>query len=251
MKKIIASIFCAIAGVLQASEPVSVYVKNAVSRYYLGSVGADFSDKELSFSNEVTVSKGNLYAGLWMATGPGPSKYKEDWDPYVGFVHTSGKLRYEISATYFVLSNIYESCDDLWMIDQKLSRRFAPTAKSLLQPYVKVRCFNKVGSRSFESGWFGWIGMEWSHTMRSSKFTADLSTAYSDGPFGKTPGLVYERLTASLAIPIWKKVTVTPSLIFQVPIGGHRHAQSPFVIKNELVWGIAVGYPLELGGANR
>jgi len=242
MKKIIVFVLINACTVLCCGNEsdISVYVKHTLSRFYLGSVGADFSDGNRSLSNEITLSKGDCYAGIWMATGPGDAKYKKDWDPYIGFVHQISFFRYEATATYFVLSNLARMNDDLWSFDQKISS----TDKHALRPYVKIRAFNKVGSRSIESGWFGWIGCENRQPFGKADLNTDLSVAYSDGPSGKTPGLVYCRLTTGLSYPLTKTLTVTPSLIYQVPTANQRHVRSPFVTKDQFVWGISIGYPL-------
>lgn len=222
-------------------EEPSIYVKHTLSRYYLGSVGADFSDGHPSLSSEVTVSKGDFYVGLWMATGPGHAKYKEDWDPYIGFVHRHSCIRYEATVTYFVLSDLAHMDDDLWVIDQKVSL----TTMHAIQPYMKVRAFNKVGSRSFESGWFGWVGLEYKRPIGKSMLRTDLSLAESDGPFGKTPGSVYYRAVLSYSYNLTKTVTITPSFVYQVPTGRQQSARVPFVTKNQFLWGISVGYPIQ------
>lgn len=250
MKIVIAILAFAASAIFASAQhsDISVYLKHMLTRFYLGSVGADFSDGERSLSNDLTISKGNAYAGVWMATGPGPSKYKEDWDPYIGLVHAFGPVRYEVNATYFVLSNQYESRDDLWSLDQKVSpihRTLTPSLPQQLLPYLKLRAFNKVGSRSFESGWFGWAGCEYKRLIGKSMLDIDASFAYSDGPFGKTPGPVYWRAVVSLARPLAKNVTITPSIIYQTPTRNELRAPKPFVTRDQLVWGFTVGYPLE------
>jgi len=212
---------------------------------YLGTIGGVFYDNPIAVI-DLTISRGPYYVGLWNSTKLGPGKYGktfgDEYDIYAGWSHDFGDLRYEVTAMYFLIADLARLNDDLWVIDQKLSLPKCLGAS----PYVKVRCFNRVGSNSPEGGLFLWAGLsrtlETDIKLRGRTLTIDLdgTTAYSDGPLGKTPGAVFARLTLGASIPIMATPTLRPSVVIQTPISGHEKVAHPLTTKTEVVWGLTL-----------
>ncbi len=230
--------------VLRAEDaPLEYHLTHSFVSKYLATVGSVISD-QLSFVNDVTISRGNYYVGIWNATGLDHGvygkTYKDEWDPYVGWGFQNGSIRYEIAAVYFLIADFSRSNDDLWVIDQTLKFRSIPG----ITPYLKIRDFNRVGTHSPGGGWFLWVGVNRIQPIGQLKFDIDLSAAYSDGPLGKDPGSVFYRLTNSLHIPVSKSITVTPTLYYQVPTRFQGKALHSFVKGTEFVWGISASYAI-------
>lgn len=221
----------------RGEEDLHLQVKSSLNRYYIGSVGGVFSDKA-SFVNDTTVSKGSWFAGMWSVTGPGKAPYKQDIDPYLGFVRSRGPVSYEACATYFALTHMRLSADDLWVIDQKI----AYTGCSVCEPYIRLRANNKVGSNSFEPGWFGWGGIKRKDALGRAAIVNNLETAWSDGPYGKDPGFVFARLTSYLEISLSRSIRVGPSILYQIPIAGQARKPHSFIDREIFSWSFTVTY---------
>lgn len=226
-----------------AGQDLDWNIKNSLVSKYLGTIGVVISD-DPSFVNDITVSKGNYYAGIWTATGIGHGPYgrtfKDELDPYIGLSHSFGPLKYEITAIYFAIANLGKMNDDLWVIDQQLSS----SGFHGFKPYVVLRCFNRVGSQSPEGGWYLWAGVRREQSVGRYKLNIDMLTSYSDGPLGKNPGQVYYKTVLNSPIPISKSVILTPTISYQVPTSQQRKSEFPFARKSEFVFGVTLSYHL-------
>ena len=101
-----------------------------------------------------------------------------------------------------------------------------------------------MSSKSAESGWFGWAGIRGRYPtgIRQVKLTLEVSAAYSDGALGQTPGLVYGRAVVGLPIKVSKRVTLTPSILLQTPIGDQREHPLRYTDRKEAVGSLALSF---------
>ncbi|HEY0907775.1 MAG TPA: hypothetical protein VGE35_00320 [Candidatus Paceibacterota bacterium] len=236
---LILSLTLCVSRLQAADSKMSWSLTTSVLSQYIGEGGSVFSeDPELI--TDLIAFKGDWYAGLWVATGlKGGSytkSYANDYDPYVGWARAFGPVKYEITAIYFAISDLRLIRDDIWVLDQKVSFSKCP----VVQPYIKVRSAFEIGSKSFERGMFVWAGIGKSIALGESKLSLDLSTAYSDGAYGKDSGWIFGRAYAGLTMPLSKNLSVMPSFMYQVPASGQKGNPRGFTNGNEVVAGISI-----------
>ncbi len=207
---------------------------------YMGKVGIVFYDKPLMV-NDVSASYGDFYAGLWVSSGLGGERYgstfSDEYDLYAGWGHTFDWVRFQLTAAYFAIKDLDRLGNDLWIVEPEVCFPKFPVVK----PYVAVRKFSQISSESPDPGWFVWPGVRRSQPLwfdigeMPARLNLDLMGAYSDGTFDRTPGWVFIRLTAGLPIAIGKHLTVTPSVLCQVPIDGQQNNPKPYTTQTEIL----------------
>lgn len=207
---------------------------------YLGKTGQVFYDNPIMV-NDVSVSYGDFYAGLWVSTALGGESYGstfgDEFDLYAGWGHTYGWVRFQLSAAYFAIKDLDRLKDDIWIVEPEVSFPEFP----LIQPYVAVRSFGQVSSESPEDGWFVWPGVRRTQPLGfrvgtdEAKLNLDFVTAYSDGAFGKDPGWVFARLSASFPIQISRQLAFTPNVVYQIPFSSQEKHRFPYTTRDEAV----------------
>jgi hypothetical protein len=207
---------------------------------YLGKIGIVFYDKPIMV-NDITLSYGDFYAGTWISTGLGGDTYgstfADEFDLYAGWGHTYGWIRFDLTGAFFFIKDLDRVKNDIWIAEGEVSFPKVP----IVQPYLAVRSFNQVSSESPERGAFAWFGLRRLQPLglhlheKELKLKLDLLTAYSDGALHRNPGWVFGRVTVGLPLPISKHLTLTPSVLYQIPIGDQVHQQRPYTVHNEIV----------------
>ncbi len=223
------------------SSGLSGFVSTGVESKYIGRIGAIFSDKPISV-NIVEIDYKDFYLGTWNATGLTPrtygTTYADEWDAYGGWAHDFGPVKVDLSGSYFGLAQLDQSKDDMWIAEQEVSFPKFP----FVQPYVRSRYFGSVAD-AWKPGWFVFGGVRKSIELghgaakRPYMINLDLSTAYSFGALHDYHGFVYGRLGASLDIPLSKRFTFNPNMVYQVPVPGERSDPNGFTDRNEFVFG--------------
>ncbi len=193
----------------------SGFASTGVESQYLGRIGAVFSDKPISV-NIIEVDYKDFYLGAWNATGLSAREYgktyADEWDLYGGWAHNFGPVKLDLSASYFALAELGQSADDMWITEQEISFPKFP----FVQPYVRSRYFGSVAD-AWKPGWFVFGGVRKSIDLgngaakRPYMLNLDLSTAYSAGALHDFSGFVYGRLSASLDVPLSKRLTLSPT----------------------------------------
>ena len=227
-----------------ADQGVTWVASTSVQSEYLGRIGPIFSEDPISV-NFVEVGYKGFYGGIWNSTSLGGSKYGttygDEWDVYGGWAHKFGPFKLDLSASYFTLAQLNKISDDMWIAEQELSIPGMP----FVQPYIRARYFGSVDDY-WRSGWFVFGGLRKSvpfgHSFASRPFSLniDVSTAYAAGGIRDFTGFVKGRLTTSLDIPLSKRVTLSPNLIYQVAAPGQRNDPNGFVKGNDLVYGLSL-----------
>ncbi len=203
---------------------------------YLGSVGATFYDGPILVS-QFDVGYKSWYFGILVNTGlsgtPYGKTYGDDWNGYFGWVHEFGPIKADISASYYGIAELGTMKDDIWVAEVELSAPKCP----FVQPYIRGRYFGEVGPDSPESGPFMYAGVRKSIAFERCTLNLQLSTAYAGGAFGGATGFVYGRLTTSLDIPLSKRFTLTPSVIYQIATPDSDRDPKGFAHGSKFVFG--------------
>lgn len=230
-----------LGGIIVSAEEASWSLTSSVYSKYIGKIGGIFSEDPI-FVNELDWSKGNLFAGAWSSTGldkhPYGSTYADELDLYLGYSRTFDRIHVQADVAYYAIKDLTLMNDDILAVEGEINLPKVP----IVQPYLSFRQFEKVGRNSFPGGMFYWAGIRRAQPLGGQTLNLDLMTAYSNAALGKDRGLVFARLTANLPVTINKRTTLTPSVVLQEPIGGQEHHQLAYTTKNEVVWGLAVGY---------
>lgn len=214
---------------------------------YLGGIGQVFYDKPI-WVNDISVSYGDWFAGTWISTALGGDAYGstfgDEVDLYAGWGHTYDWLRLQVSASYFMICELDDLGNDLWVVDGEAS---FPKVR-FVQPYVAMRSFNQVSSRSPQRGWYGWAGLRRTQPTGlhfhgdELKLKLDLKAGYSDGVLGRDPGPVFGRITSALPFKLSDHATLTPSLVWQVPIGSQAKTARPHTKEHEVVGALSLNF---------
>ena len=241
---VILSLLC---GDIASAEETSWSLASSVYSKYIGKIGAIFSGDPI-LVNELDWSRGDLFAGVWNSTGldryPYGSTYADELDLWFGYGHTFDWIHVQTDVAYYTVKDLTRMNDDLWVVEGEVSLSKIP----FVQPYVSFCQFEKVDRNSFPGGMFYWAGIRRTQPLGFSvgktkqTLNLDLMTAYSNGALGKNPGFVFERLTVNLPIVLSGRMTLTPSVVLQSPIGGQDHHQVAYTTKDEVVWGVSAGY---------
>lgn len=245
LQSLIALCACLLGCCASSAQPSTFQysLNSGVFTKYLGTIGGVFYDSPI-IVNDITAAHGDFYLGMWNSTALGHGKYGEtfgnEYDFYAGWSHKVGRVRYDVTGMYFLIARLSALNDDLWVIDQKVSFPDCP----VVQPYVKLRFFNTVGRNSPSGGVFVWGGLSRQQPIgifsrgRKMNVAIDLSAAYSDGPLGKTPGPVFGRLAIAPLLFVSERVSVSPSVVVQMPLGGQKNFSHPLTTRTEIVWGL-------------
>jgi hypothetical protein len=112
-----------------------------------------------------------------------------------------------------------------------------------VQPYVRCKYYNKVGSKSpvVDTFWFSGITKEVvlgkELAGRPCVLNLKVSIAYAE-----TVGFVFGRLITSLDAPLSKHWTLSPSLIYQVDSPEQWTDPNGYADGNECVYGASLKY---------
>lgn len=225
----------------------SGFFKTGPQSEYLARSGATFS-KDPIWVNIVEADYKGFYLGVWNSTGLSEHRYggtyADEYDLYGGWTHKFGPVALDLSATYFALTELDQSDDDMWITEQEISLYKFP----FVQPYIRSRYFGSVGGDCWRTGWFVFGGVRKSIILieqidpnkRPVRLNLDFSTAYSTGAIRHFNGFVYGRGTLCLEIPLSKRVTLIPNMIYQVAAPGERE-EGP-APHNKFVYGISVKF---------
>lgn len=221
------------------NDQASWSLKTGVYTGYLGAIGKMFTRDQVLIQ-ELGVTDGSFNAAVWNSTGLGARKYgktlADEWDVTVGWSHMFGIVRYDVSGSLYFIAELSRLNDDLLTVDQQLSIPIW----SGLAPYIKVRAFNRIGSKSPEAGWFVWAGFQRVEALFGQEINLDVSTAYSDGPLGKEPGFVFSRFTANTSFAITRKYNLVPSIVLQVPFASQKRTIRSYTTQTEVVGGLTL-----------
>ncbi len=227
-----------------AEGDISWSSSTGVSSEYLAQIGATLSKSPISV-NIIEADYKNFYLGIWNATSLGGRKYGstygDEWDLYGGWSHMFGPMKLDLSGSYFALYELDKTRDDMWITDQILSLPKMP----FVEPYIKSRYFGSVGS-FWKPGWFGFIGLRKSipfgHGLAGRPYTLniDASTAYDFGALTDYKGFVYYRFTTGLDIPLSKRATLAPYLLYQLSAPGEKFNPKGFTHGDKFVYGVTL-----------
>ena len=251
MKTCIVSLISTLLGVLslqssQAQENtlLSGSFTTQLNTAYIGKIGAIF-DRGPTTVNYLDINIGSDWtAEVWTSTNLGGEPYNttygDEQDIFLTWHHSFNDIRVSLTWAYFLLKDLGRLDNDLWIGEAEVS--YAKWA--YFQPYLCTRYFGQVSSKSAESGWFGWAGIRGKYPtgIRQVKLTLEISAAYSDGALGQTPGLVYGRAVVGLPIKVSKRVTLTPSILLQTPIGNQREHPLRYTDRKEAVGSLALSF---------
>jgi hypothetical protein len=131
-------------------------------------------------------------------------------------------VKLDLSGSYFALYKLGNAGDDMWITDQEISLPKFP----FVQPYLHSRYFGSVVDEYWKPGWFVFAGLRKSVPFghgpgkRPFSLNLDASTAYDFDALHDFRGFVYYRFTAGLDIPLSKRATISPALIYQISAPG-------------------------------
>ncbi len=206
----------------------SAYMGKICAVFYRGPTTVNYLD--VNFGDHWTLE-------LWSSTGLGKEKYgstyADEFDIFLNYHRRFSDFKFSLTAAYFFLKDLNDLQSDMWIVDGEVSY----AKYDYFQPYVNVRYFGQVSDKSFERGWFVWAGIRGSYPtpLKQVKLTLDASVAYSDGALGKDAGLVYGRTVIGLPVALSKRVSFTPSILLQAPLGNQRNSFLRYTDRNEAI----------------
>jgi len=231
--------------VLEKNHPVPSLTGSfttAINTAYMGKIGTVFY-REPTTVNYLDLNLGKDWTlEFWSSTGLGKERwgttFGDEFDIFFTWHHQFNDVRVSLTGAYFFIEDLGHTKDDIWIGEGEVSYTKYPW----LQPYISARYFGQVTTSSPESGWFYWLGVRGTYPtpIKQAKLTVELSAAYSDGAFGHTPGLVFGRAVIGLPVSLSKRVTLTPSVLLQTPIGDQRDHAVRFTDRNEAVGSLAL-----------
>jgi len=245
-KSILFTVGICLVGILQVfgqdlTNEVTGFAKTGVQSEYLAKTGKIFSKSPISV-NIVEADYKDFYGGIWSVTSLGGRQYGttygDEWDTYGGWSHVFGPIKLDISGTYMALAQLDKMRDDIWLAEQELS----VPKMSFVQPYIRSRYYGSVDNY-WKPGWFVFGGLRKSISFGQSfadrpfSLNFDASTAYSAGALHNFNGFVYGRLSACLDIPLSKRLTLSPNLIYQAAAPGQRNNPDGFTDGNKFIYG--------------
>lgn len=211
---------------------------------YIGKIGEVFHRGPTTV-NYLDINIGSDWtAEIWTSTNLGGEPYNttygDELDLFLTWHRSFNDIRVSLTGAYFFLVDLGRLDNDLWIGEAEVSC----TKWAYFQPYLCTRYFGQVSEKSAERGWFGWAGIRGTYPtgIHQVKLTLDLSAAYSDGALGRTPGLVYGRAVVGLPIKVSKRVTLTPSILLQSPIGDQREQPLRYTDRKEAVGTLALSF---------
>jgi len=246
----LASLFYAISAQVTLAADTTLYLIGGTwdtqfRSEYLGKIGKVFYDKPIMV-NDISLSYGDFYAGTWIATALGGerygSTYGDEVDLYAGWGHTYDWVHVQVTAAYFAIKDLGNLKNDLWIVEPEVSLPKVP----IVQPFVAVRSFDQVTSESPKPGWFVWTGVRRTQPLgfniwrNEAALSLESMTAYSDGALGGNPGFVFTRLTIGFPIVLGKHFTITPGILYQMPIANQEHNSHPYTTHNEVVGSVSL-----------
>ncbi len=245
--KVIIQFLCLLCfGRLCAEEQTVAYTfKTGIASEYLGAIGPVFYKQPVAVS-EMSVGYGDWYVGVWNSTGLGGTAYGktygDEFDLYAGWAHRFGPVKVDVSSSYYAVASLDTMKDDVWVVESILS---VPTFP-FVEPYIHVRYFGQVGSESPQTGFFWFAGIRKYVSLcdgfadRPVTLMLQASTAYAAGALKDSTGFVYGRLTSALDIPLSKKWTMSPEVVYQIAAPGQRSDPFGFTDGNKLVFKLSV-----------
>jgi len=157
------------------------------------------------------------------------------------------QIRIDLRLSYFMLTEIDEFNNDLWIFDGRVDFVKIP----FVIPHVAVRYFGDTGKWSPQHGWFVWPGAYKTFPMSfhflgrrwDTPLTLDAKLAFAlDNPFGGSNGFTYAQIGASFKIPVRENISLIPSLLWHIPNGGIPQLGKAAVNKHQLVYGMQVQF---------
>lgn len=247
MKTTIVSLITALFGVLfakadQGSDSLlSGSFTTKLNTAYIGKIGTVFYRSPTSVNIlDINIGK-DWTAELWSSTALGGEGYGkthgDEIDLLVTWHHQFRDFKVSLTGGYFAIKDLGDFKNDLWIAEAEI----VYTKYAYFQPYVSARYFGQITSKSPDTGWFGWAGVRGSFKtgIPRTKLTTDVSIAYSDGALGRDAGLVFCRAVIGLPIQVSKRMTITPSVLLQTPIGSQRSNLHRYTDRNEVVGSLA------------
>ena len=211
---------------------------------YIGKIGTVF-DHNPTTVNYLDINLGSDWtAELWSSTNLAGDRYNttygDELDLFLTWHRSFNDVRVSLTGAYFFLKDIGSLDDDIWIGEAEVSYTKWPC----FRPYLCTRYFGEVSSKSAENGWFGWVGIRGTYPtgIRQVDLTLDISAACSDGALGRPPGLVYGRAVVGLPIKIGKRVTLTPSILLQTPLGEQQDNPLPYTDREEAVGSLTLNF---------
>ena len=153
-------------------------------------------------------------------------------------------MKLDLLALYDAISEIEKLDDDVIEFRFRIDLPRTP----VIQPYTELYRWEKTGSDAPPIGWFTRAGIVRQQPLglflngKELKLCVDLSIGHSsDGLFGKGEGLAYYRAIISTDIPINDQLTISPSIVGQLPGKGQPSDRS-FVDHSRVFYNLSFKY---------
>ncbi len=212
-------------GLAAEAQGFSGTISVGVDSEYLVRPGFVVHNHPISWTN-VRLEHDGWYVGAWGSIGLDGQieDFGEEVDITLGKKFSLAGFRFDLSGSYFVLSEFGEWANDLYVFDARVE---APDKVPFVTPWAAVRYFGSVGEKSPAAGWFGWVGVQRAQPLGfqlpfqegEAVLNLDAWAAFSaGGAFRGDAGPVYTRLRASTVIVIDEATTFSPYIAWQAPI---------------------------------
>ncbi len=214
-----------------ASPPSTFWVwdSTVATKYlgdYLGGIFYDGPQLQIDLSYNHRDAHGVTTIGTWMARPLDNTKFNANFgDQYNLYLSRSLELSEDLKVTvgscYYGLYDLGHMRDD--MVDFSIRADFPSVP--IVQPYVFFDHFLSFSEASPENGSFAFAGLQRSQKLGDQTRVSlyfDYRVGYSGGCLNSRAGFEYQRLSASLVWKVTEKLSITPTLIGQIPIGTDR-----------------------------
>lgn len=213
------------------SPPSTFWVWNTtVASKYLGDIlGGIFYDGpqlQLDLSYNHRDRLGVTTIGTWIARPLDNTKFNVNFgDQYNLYLSrsldVSKDLKVTVGTCYYGLYDLEHMRDD--MVDFSIRADF-PSVR-IAQPYIFFDHFLSFSDASPKNGSFAYVGLQRLQKLGDQTRVSlyfDYRVGYSGGCLNSRSGFEYQRLSASLIWNVAHNVTITPTIIGQIPIGTDR-----------------------------